>query len=144
MIQRILVATDGSAHSLRAIDTAIGMAVALRAQLVGCAAIPPYAYHGLSDGTPFGGEASFEAQAAAQANANLDAAEARCRAAGLQMTRIAREGSPHTAICQTADDEHCDLIVMASHGRRGLGALLLGSETQKVLTLARQPVLVVR
>ena len=144
MISRILVATDGSQQSLRAIDTAIGLSTTLGASLVCCAAIPTYAYHGLSDGTPFGGEASYEAQAAAQANANLDVAEARCGAAGLQVTRIIREGSPHTVIQKVANDEGCDLIVMASHGRRGFGALLLGSETQKVLTLASQPVLVVR
>jgi nucleotide-binding universal stress UspA family protein len=57
---------------------------------------------------------------------------------------VLREGHPDDIILQTADAEGCDLIVMASHGRRGVASLLLGSETQKVLARSRIPVLVVR
>jgi nucleotide-binding universal stress UspA family protein len=52
--------------------------------------------------------------------------------------------SPHEAIIENAGKRNCDLIVMASHGRRGLDAVLLGSETVKVLTHTKIPVLVVR
>ena len=52
--------------------------------------------------------------------------------------------SPHEAIIDAAKDKGCDLIVMASHGRRGLNAVLLGSETQKVLTHSSIPVMVYR
>jgi nucleotide-binding universal stress UspA family protein len=51
---------------------------------------------------------------------------------------------PYDAILKAADGRHCDLIVMTSHGRKGLAAVLLGSETRKVLTHTRIPVLVVR
>jgi len=57
---------------------------------------------------------------------------------------LLREGHPDDIILQAAEAEQCDLIVMASHGRRGVTSLLLGSETQKVLARSNRPVLVVR
>jgi len=75
----------------------------------------------------------------------MDAAIAQVRAAGLQASQQAVEhASPHLAIVTAARELGCDLIVMASHGRRGLEGLLLGSETQKVLATSPCPVLVVR
>jgi nucleotide-binding universal stress UspA family protein len=142
MTQRILVATDGSELSQRAAAMAIGLARALDAVLVGCAALPIYPYHGVGEAAP--AEAAFRAQAAATANEHLDAVEREAQAAGVRFERVLREGHPDDVILQAADAERCDLIVMASHGRRGMASLLLGSETQKVLARSQRPVLVVR
>ena len=143
MTQRILVATDGSELSQRAAAAAIALARSLRASVVGCAAVPVYPYHGVGgEGAP--AELTFRSQAAAEANRHLDDVERAAAQAGIPFARVMREGHPDDIILQAADEEGCDLIVMASHGRHGVAALLLGSETQKVLARTRRPVLVVR
>jgi nucleotide-binding universal stress UspA family protein len=142
MTQRILIATDGSELSRRAAATGVGLAKALGAAVVGCAALPVYPYHGVGEAAP--AEAAFQARAAAAANDHLDAIERAALDAGVPFSRVLREGHPDDIILQTAEIERCDLIVMASHGRRGVAAMLLGSETQKVLARSGRPVLVVR
>jgi nucleotide-binding universal stress UspA family protein len=143
MTRKILVATDGSELSLRAATMAVELAKALGSQLIGCAALPVYPYHGVgSDVAP--AEATFQAQAAAAANNHLDQVERLAASAGVRFARVLREGHPDDIILQTAESETCDLIVMASHGRRGVASLLLGSVTQKVLAHGTRPVLVVR
>jgi nucleotide-binding universal stress UspA family protein len=89
-------------------------------------------------------EAAFQAQAAAAANRHLDEIERAAGAAGVAFERVIREGPVDDILLQAAETERCDLIVMASHGRRGVTSLLLGSETQKVLARTTLPVLVVR
>jgi nucleotide-binding universal stress UspA family protein len=142
MTKRILVATDGSELSRRAAQVAIALAQSLGAAVVGCAAIPVYPYHGFGEAVP--AESTFLAQAAAAANRQLDHIESEAAAAGVPFSRVLREGHPDDIILQAADTEDCDMIVMASHGRRGVAALVLGSETQKVLARSHRPVLVVR
>ena len=142
MTRRILIATDGSELSLRAGAVAIALARKLGASVVGCAALPVYPYHGVGEAAP--AEAAFQAQAAAAANGHLDGIERSAVEAGVPFARVLREGNPDDIILQTAGTESCDLIVMASHGRRGVTSLLLGSETQKVLARSKWPVLVVR
>lgn len=142
MTQRILIATDGSELSQRAAAMAVALAQSLGASVVGCAALPVYPYHGVGEAAP--AEAAFQAQAAAEANRHLDDVEHRASEAGVAFKRVLREGNPDDIILQTADTEGCNLIVMASHGRRGVAALLLGSETQKVLTHSTIPVMVFR
>jgi len=141
MTQRILIATDGSELSQRAAAVAIGLAQTLDAALVGCAALPGYPYHGFGEVAP--AESRFLAKAAAAANRHLDEIERGASASGVRFSRVLREGHPDDIILQAAESENCDLIVMASHGRRGVAALLLGSETQRVLARTRRPVLVV-
>jgi nucleotide-binding universal stress UspA family protein len=143
MTKRILIATDGSQLSQRAASVAIELARSLGASVVGCAALPVYPYHGVG-GEIAPAEVAFQAQAAAEANGHLDEIERAAVAAGVPFTRVLREGHPDDIILQTADTENVDLIVMASHGRRGVASLLLGSETQKVLARSHLPVLVVR
>jgi nucleotide-binding universal stress UspA family protein len=143
MTQRILVATDGSEPSQRAAAAAAQLARSLRASVVGCAALPVYPYHGVG-GEGRSAEQAFQAQAAADANRHLDELERAAAQAGVSFTRVIREGNHDDIILQAAETEGCDLIVMASHGRRGVAALLLGSETQKVLARSKLPVLVVR
>jgi nucleotide-binding universal stress UspA family protein len=77
-----------------------------------------------------------------QATSVLDRAAKAAKEAGLSCETIQAEGQPHRAIIAAAEDKGCDLIVMSSHGRSGLSALLLGSVTNKVLTHAKTPVLV--
>jgi len=143
MTKRILIATDGSERSRRAISAGVALAKALGASVVGCAALRVYPYHGVG-GEIAPAELAFQAQAAAEANRNLDELERAAAEAGVAFGRILREGHPDDIILQTAETESCDLIVMASHGRRGVFSLLLGSETQKVLARSSRPVLVVR
>jgi nucleotide-binding universal stress UspA family protein len=79
------------------------------------------------------------------ANQNLAAIEEAARAAGIPCRTLCRTSDhPYEAIIGAAEENGCDLIMMASHGRRGVQALLLGSETQKVLTHSKIPVLVFR
>ncbi len=142
MTQRILIATDGSELSQRAAAVGVGLARALGATVVGCAALPVYPYHGVGEAAP--AEAAFQAAAAARANEHLDRIERLAKDAGVAFARVLREGHPDDIILQAAESENCDMIVMASHGRRGLASVLLGSETQKVLARSSRPVLVVR
>lgn len=142
MTQRILVATDGSELSQRAASVAISLAQSLGASVVGCAALPIYPYHGVGEAAP--AELNFRAQAAATANRHLDEIGRAAVDMGVPFSRVLLEGHPDDIILKAADAEDCDLIVMASHGRRGVAALLLGSETQKVLARSSRPVLVVR
>jgi nucleotide-binding universal stress UspA family protein len=104
--------------------------------------MPVYPYHGVGEAAP--AEASFQARAAADANDHLDALERAATAAGVVFSRVLREGHPDDIILQAADSEGCDLIVMGSHGRRGVSSLFVGSQTQRVLARTDRPVLVVR
>jgi len=143
----LLVPTDGSELSVRALDQAIGLAKLLGAQLTVLHAQPPVPLPilGLGDAIdPVTIDTMMRATREG-AEAVMDAAIAQVRAAGLQASQQSVEhASPHLAIVTAARELGCDLIVMASHGRRGLEGLLLGSETQKVLATSPCPVLVVR
>ena len=148
MYKHILVATDGSKLSLKAAKTAAKLAHAVGARLTALYVTPEYM-------PPMYGEASLyvtqvsvksfkeaidkDAKAALAAVAK-EAAAARVTHAGVRATNA----QPWSAIVSAARSKKCDLIVMASHGRRGLAGLLLGSETTKVLTHSKVPVLVVR
>ncbi len=144
MTSRVLVATDGSPKSERAVAVAIGLAKALNASLVGCTAAPPYPYYGLGEVLP-DSQAQYQSAASAAATERLTQVERAARAAGVACSTVIKEQQhPHLAILQTARENDCDLIVMASHGRGEVTALFIGSETQKVLAFADRPVLVVR
>ena len=81
----------------------------------------------------------------AEANKILDAASAKAQAAGLTIrTRHVAESPPAEGIIEAATEDNCDLIVMSSHGRRGVQRLMLGSQTAEVVTTTKIPVLVVR
>lgn len=144
MYSHILVPTDGSDISAKAIETAISMAKLLGAKLSTISVKEPFPYSAISEMQPVPPQEFYDAQeriATARVKAVSDAA----KAAGLACEGFTVEAvHPWEAICDLAKDKGCDLIVMASHGRRGVSALLLGSETQKVLTHSPLPVLVVR
>ncbi|MCU0898007.1 MAG: universal stress protein [Burkholderiales bacterium] len=147
MFKHILIPTDGSEISRRAIAGGIGLAKAVGARVTALYAAPtatPVVYkHFLPVGytTP-----EKHAKAIKRAAAHyLGVAEAAAKAAGVPCeTVFVTDDFPANAILAAAKKGKCDLIYMASHGHRGVSAVLLGSETQKVLTGAKIPVLVHR
>jgi len=147
MYQHILVPTDGSKLSTRAVKTAVRLAGTLGARVTGVYCIPPVVapiyMEGYSVTTPTSEQQRTAAKKAGKKA--LAEVEAAARAAGVQYgSAILASGTPWEGILKTAKSKRCDLIVMASHGRRGLSGLLLGSETTKVLTHSKIPVLVCR
>ena len=144
MFKRILVPTDGSDITQKAVATAIGLAKSVGATLYTLSVKEPFPYSAISEMQPVPPQEFFDAQeriASERVNAVRDA----CKAADLACEAHTVEAvHPWEAIIDHAKDNGCDLIVMSSHGRRGVTALLLGSETQKVLTHSAMPVLVVR
>jgi nucleotide-binding universal stress UspA family protein len=134
MFKKILLPTDGSELSDKAIAGAMQMAAKLGAGIVGLTVVEPYSYSSLSEYRP----ESFDDY---EARMNEAAAE---RLAKVKSAAAAAGVAPYEAIIETASKNGCDVIFMASHGRRGLNALLLGSETQKVLTHSTVPVMVYR
>ena len=144
MFRKILLPTDGSELSLRALDGAVKMAQRLGAKIVGVTVVEPYAYATLSEYRPEAFE-QYEARIAQAAKERLQRIEDEARAASVSVeTTVVKSFSPYEAIIDAAQRLGCDVIFMASHGRRGLSAVLLGSETQKVLTHSNIPVLVYR
>jgi nucleotide-binding universal stress UspA family protein len=147
MYKHILIPTDGSNRSGAAARRGVKLAKALGARVTAFFAAPaatPLVFSGLMPvayTTPVGHAALIEKTAAKY----LGVIEKACAAAGVacQSVQVTNEYAAD-AILEIARKRKCDLIVMASHGRRGLSGVLLGSETQKVLTHSKVPVLVYR
>jgi nucleotide-binding universal stress UspA family protein len=147
MYKHILIPTDGSPLSRKAIVNGVKLAKEVGAKVTGFFAAPaatPVVYKGFMPVgymTPEEHAAVIEKSAASY----LGAIEKAARAAGVRCKCIhVTDEFPADAILAVAKKERCDLIFMASHGRRGISAVLLGSETQKVLTHSKIPVLVDR
>jgi nucleotide-binding universal stress UspA family protein len=144
MYQAILVPTDGSDITSQAVTTAIAMAKLCGAKLHTLSVKEPFPYSAISEMQPVPPQEFYDAQdriANVRVKAVLDAAaQAGVACAGVTVEAL----HPWEAILEHAKTQGCDLIVMASHGRRGLNAILLGSETSRVLTHSKVPVLVVR
>jgi nucleotide-binding universal stress UspA family protein len=122
----------------------VELAGKLGAKIVGMTAIEPYSYSSISEYRPESFEA-FEARTENIAQERLKKIETMAAAANVEVeTSVVKTFSPYEAIIETATERGCDVIFMASHGRRGLNAVLLGSETQKVLTHSKIPVMVYR
>jgi nucleotide-binding universal stress UspA family protein len=144
MYKRILVPTDGSELTGKAIQSALAMAKLCGAELHTIAVKEPFPYSAISEMQPVPPQEFFDAQERI-ATRNVQAIQTAAQAAGVPAHGATVEAlHPWEAILDEAKAKGCDLIVMASHGRRGLSALLLGSETQRVLTHSSVPVLVVR
>ena len=144
MFKRILVPTDGSDITQKAVSTAIGLTQAVGATLYTLSVKEPFPYSAISEMQPTPPQEFFDAQERIAAKRVQLVADA-CKAAGVPCQAHTVEAlHPWEAIIDHAQRNECDLLVMASHGRRGVSALLLGSETQKVLTHTKVPVLVVR
>ena len=147
MYQRILVATDGSALSKKAVKHAVRLAELTEAELVAVKVVPRYPQSYFEGGLAL--QASeverVERQWAEEAQAAVDAAIKLAEASGVSAKGVVvKDDLVSEALIGVAKKQKCDLIVMASHGRRGIKRLLLGSETQQVLTHTQLPVLVLR
>lgn len=147
MFKHILVPTDGSALSSDTIRRAVAFAKETNARITFFYAKPDYpvAFYGegalIDPSTP----EKFAQMADKQAQEILAAAAQEATAAGVSNASLSSVSDiPYEAIIEAAGTAACDLIFMASHGRRGISGLLLGSETQKVLTHSKTPVLVYR
>ncbi len=144
MFKRILIATDGSPLSDKAVAGGLELAKVLGAKIIGYASLDRYPYASTAEfvvETP----TDFREQSEAEAKAILAAMEQVIKAAGVPYDcYISENDMPYEGIIEAAEKMQCDLVVMASHGRSGLSAFLLGSETQKVLTHSKIPVLVYR
>jgi nucleotide-binding universal stress UspA family protein len=145
MYRSILIPTDGSDFCERAVSAGVALAKATGAKVVGLTVTQPVHMAVPRNLVPEHLLATAEAEIAKEAKAKLVSLESMAKAAGVAVeTARASHDHPWEAIVQTAADKGCDLIVMASHGRRGVAALVLGSETQKVLTHTAVPVLVIK
>ena len=144
MFRRILVPTDGSEITKKAVETSVALAKSVGAQLFTVSVKEPFPYSAISEMQPTPPQEFFDAQERIAA-ARVQEVAGISEAAGVACQAHTVEAlHPWEAIIDHAGRFNCDLIVMASHGRRGVSALLLGSETQKVLTHSKVPVLIVR
>lgn len=147
MYTNLLIATDGSKLSDKAVLHTIELAKKLGAKVTAFYAAPDYPEPVYSEGIMYDmmSRKEYAALAAEDAGKILGKVAKRAQAAGVECdTRHALSRAPWQAILAAARKNKCDLIVMGSHGRGGLAALLLGSETQKVLAHSKLPVLVAR
>ena len=163
MFKHVLLPTDGSDLSAAAIKEGILFAKSIRAKVTGLCVMPlHYKFrYGAALPTEVLGQSSKQCKELAEAylatiekgaeiakelaEAYLSMIEKSAEMAGVACDVVyERNDSPYEAIIRVAEQRGCDLIMMASHGRRGVGALLIGSETQKVLTHSKIPVLVYR
>ena len=147
MYQRILVATDGSTLSKKAVSSAIELAGLVGAELVALKVVPRYPHSYFDGSLPVSPQemARIEKQWSEHGQAVVDAVKATAVKKGVSARAVtARSDLVAESVMSAAKKYKCDLIVMASHGRRGIKRLLLGSETQHVLTHSHIPVLVLR
>jgi nucleotide-binding universal stress UspA family protein len=145
MYKHILLPTDGSELSARAVREGIQFAREIGARVTVVTVTPPFYPAEMSPSSLTAHAEEHEAKSKAAAERALAPAAEAAAAARVPCTPVRRvSDSPFEEIIKVAGEAGCDLIFMASHGRRGVSALLLGSETNKVLTHSRVPVLVTR
>jgi nucleotide-binding universal stress UspA family protein len=147
MFKNILVPTDGSALSNKAVKKAAMLAARLGARITGFYVAPAYRLNVYAEYVPpdLMLPAEFEAKTKKIAQKYLDVVKKAATGAGVSCTCYhANSDFTADAIVKAAKRYKCDAIVMASHGRSGLGRMLLGSETSKVLSMSKLPVLVLR
>jgi nucleotide-binding universal stress UspA family protein len=148
MYKKILIPTDGSDLAGKAVHHGVALAKQVGASVVIVTVSEIWSSLEMAADAEIG-QANpielYEAAAAESANEILEAAKSIAAAEGIIAETVhVRDQAPAEGINQTAETHGCDLIVMASHGRRGLGRMLLGSQTAEVLAFAKVPVLVLR
>lgn len=145
MYKHLLLPTDGTPLSEGAVRRGIQFARQVGAKVTGFYAMPEFRVMAYTIAMIDDGRAIFEKQATERAASVLAFVQAIAQQEGVPCdTAMITSDSPHQAIIQAAHDHDCDLIVMASHGRRGVEGFFVGSETIKVLTHSKIPVLVHR
>lgn len=145
MFKKILVPTDGSPISEKSAKAAIEFAAATNASIVALSVAQLYPYMLMPEAGAMLDLSSYEEAQDQSAQANVDKLNTSAESAKVGCVTIVKRGiHPHEEIIATAKDMQCDVIWIASHGRRGLDKLLLGSETQRVLAHSTLPVVVYR
>ena len=147
MYKKVLVTTDGSPLSKKAVAHAINLCATTGAELIALRVTPRYAQTYFEGSLPLSAQevSKIEARWSDAAQSTLDAVAKQATAKGVQVkSLVVKSDIISDAIIANARKAKVDLIVMASHGRRGIKRLLLGSETQQVLTHSETPVLVLR
>lgn len=145
MHKHVLIATDGSDYALKAAEYGLGVAKAAGAKVSVVMVTPPWADLALSEIAVGRFEDEFADRMSTYAKSCLAKVETAARDRGLACETIhVAAAKPYQAIIDTAGARGCDLIVVGAHGRRGLAGLVLGSETVKVLTHSKIPILVYR
>ncbi|HYD95800.1 MAG TPA: universal stress protein [Noviherbaspirillum sp.] len=145
MFKKILVPTDGSPLSDKAIEAALKFAQGAGAKVYGVSVAEPRHALNMSEGSSVIDADDYARQMLGAAQNHVDKLERAARAANVECeTLVAQSFNPYEEIIAAAKEYGCDAIFMASHGRKGLSALFVGSETQKVLSHSTIPVLVLR
>lgn len=145
MFKSILLPIDGSELSEKAAATAIQFAQLNHARIVAVTVVQPLPMAPLSDGSVIIDAGQYATEMQDAARGHIDQVAAAASAAGIPFEGlISMSASPSEEIIEAAKKYNCDIILMASHGRKGLEKLLLGSETQKVLAHTTLPVMVLR
>ena len=147
MFKHILVPSDGSEFSLAAVRQAVSFAKAVGARVTAFYVKPQRPVHYYVEGVEFNlpSPNRYDELDEQEVQRILGFIDGLCQEAGVECAKLSVSSDVvHDAIIEAASKGGCDLICMASHGRRGLSALLLGSETTKVLTHSKIPVLVLR
>jgi nucleotide-binding universal stress UspA family protein len=145
MFSNILIPTDGSSLAQSAVDKAIEFAGDAEASVIFMTVIEPFHLFSVDSKQLSGGPEDYGKLVHAEASQLLAEAETKARHQGIICRSITMEDEEvDAAIIRAALENDCDLIAMASHGRGGVGSLLLGSVTVKVLSHSRIPVLVYR
>jgi len=145
MFKHMLVSTDGSAQSESAIRQAMALAKEYGARVTGLNVIQPFSVFAYDVQMIESADVNYMAQAQTRAERYLKAIDKAAKELNVPCATMAvTDERPYNAIIRTAKAQGCDLIVMSSHGRSGIKAMLLGSETQKVLAHSTLPVLVLR
>jgi nucleotide-binding universal stress UspA family protein len=148
MYQRILIATDGSELARKAVDHGISLAKILRIPVVVATVTEAWSSLDLAREVRHGSQnpiAQYEEMAAAAASNILERASQIAKSQGVTCELVhVQDQHPAEGIIAAATQKACDLIVMASHGRRGINRILLGSQANEVLTHSKVPALIVR
>lgn len=145
MFRTILVPTDGSELSDKPVTAAIEYAQALGSKIVALTVAEPYPFAPLYQSTNVSDATAYEDRTREAAQARVGRVTDAARAVGVECESVvAQSFSPSQEILAAAKKFGCDAIFMASHGRKGLNKLFLGSETQKVLAHTELPVMVFR
>jgi nucleotide-binding universal stress UspA family protein len=145
MYKRILVPTDGSELAGKAVAAAIDYARASGAVVVAFSVAQPYPILPAADGALMIDPGIDSAELQQMAQQSVDEVARAAKDGGVACeTHTAMSFLPYEEIIRAAEEYRCDVIFIASHGRRGLSRLLAGSQTQKVLAHSRVPVLVLR
>ena len=145
MFKHILIPTDGSKLSARAIPKAVALAKSVSAKVTGLTVSEPFHLFTSNPTMVTDTEDVYRAHCKLRATKNLDAIKKAALKAGVPFSGLhVFADQPYLKIISTATTHRCDLICKASHGRHGISALVLGSETVKVLTHSKIPVLVWR